>query len=120
MKIKIYILVALITLLMPSISNAQAGWSEATRLFDLRVFAGRSVVGQTIDTEVSVECPEAVTGFQRESFVVDIENPLFAETYAILLTAQTTGRLVQVYRTGECFNDRNAIINGARLRNLAE
>ena len=121
MKTSLILISIFFTLLFTSASYAQVGWTETSNIFDLRVFAGRSVSAQAVNnTNMSAACPLALSHFQLTNFVVDTESPLFEETYSLLLTAQATGRGVQLYRTGECVNNTFALVNGARLRNPIE
>ena len=115
MKASLALLCFFSVFLFVGASNAQVGWSNPTTISDLRIFNGSSVTAETLDTEVSEACSAASTQFHRTQFVVDTENQFFPETYSILLTAQVTGRRVQLYRTRECHDDLFAIINGARL-----
>ena len=118
MKKNIIKILSITSIFYCGVTLGQTGWTTSTRIFDLRVFNGTQILGQTLDTNVSEGCPSASTNFQLTTFLLDLDSPLAQETYSLLLTAQTTGREVQLFRTPNC-NDSNFLrfINGARLRN---
>lgn len=115
MKLKSLILSTILLSCSTTVVNAQQGWSATTNLNQLRVFNGTIIYGQAVSLNQVGRCNGVnATG---NGFQLDTESPFFEETYSILLTAQATGRRVQLYRSGECAGAQFPIVNGARLFN---
>ena len=102
-------------LFMSSSAHAQTGWSSPTNISDLRIANGAAIYGQATSLESVGFCDSSGADNTSNNFRLDTESPLYSEAYSILLTAQATGRQVQLYVTGRCQGTHFSIINGARL-----
>ena len=109
-----FIAASLLSLSPITVAQIDDGWSAPTTLSDLRIFNGTSIFVNALDLPQESHCNAGTSNPDAPASTRLRIEGLYAETYALLLAAQSSGKSVELYLTGDC-SSRHAWINGARL-----
>ena len=118
MKKSLITLAALSTVLFTTVATAQTQTSESTTITDLEISASGNIVARAADVDGVTTCSSTnrVATTNRFAMLASNTNEFQLQTaFALLLTAQTTGRSVELISSGGCLSGSTSLITGVRL-----